>query len=175
MESSTEETEIEKFSKAEKGLKNPEFTKFLRANIFSFIKITDQTRGGLIKGITNPDTFNIMYNVYADYLKDPSILDRINKLKKKTSKWIINGKEEIVTERLIEDMYNELGTLEIIRRQTINKYLDDAKLVLPIVEIRCSRCQWRQSETFSLQVRSSDEGETTFYRCVRCRQTWAES
>ena len=37
-----------------------------------------------------------------------------------------------------------------------------------VVEEECPRCKNPEMETYSVQMRSVDEGETVFYECTRC-------
>lgn len=40
--------------------------------------------------------------------------------------------------------------------------------------VRCKRCKEYQVDTTTKQVRSGDEGETTFYRCRNCGYNWKD-
>lgn len=40
--------------------------------------------------------------------------------------------------------------------------------------VRCKRCKEFQVDTTTKQVRSGDEGETTFYRCRNCGYNWKD-
>ncbi len=169
-------SEIEKFIRAIENLGDKTFKKFIIKNNVSFITITTivSQEGSIQEGFLNSNTLNIIYNIYSDYLKDSTILERIQKIKKKSIIWNVDNKPVPVDIITLEDMYSELKTLENPRRQTINNYLDDAKLVLPTIEVQCTRCRWNRAETFSAQIRSSDEGETNFNRCMRCKYTWSD-
>jgi len=46
--------------------------------------------------------------------------------------------------------------------------------VNPKVEIECSKCKHDEAFFWTKQTRSSDEAETKFYKCVRCKYTWRE-
>ena len=143
MDSATTKITINDLEKIVKKLDNSDFEKFFKENMISFITITSMVPR--LEGYPNPNTLNIIYNIYAEYLKDPSIITRIPKLKKKTIIWKVNEEEKHISVIEIEDMYSELKTLDISRRQAINSYLDDAKLVLPIIEDHCERCHWHQA------------------------------
>ncbi len=45
---------------------------------------------------------------------------------------------------------------------------------LPIMEQRCPKCGHMKAYNWSLQTRAGDEGETAFYKCVKCAHTWRE-
>ena len=79
---------------------------------------------------------------------------------------------------------NTLQT-EIKTSQKINndkkefKILDDEKSeeIHPIVDIdKCAdkNCDSRKAYYWTMQTRSSDEPETQFYKCVKCRKQWRE-
>ncbi len=44
----------------------------------------------------------------------------------------------------------------------------------PIVEIECPKCKNKDAYFWTKQTRSSDEAETKFFRCTKCRYTWRE-
>lgn len=44
--------------------------------------------------------------------------------------------------------------------------------VNPVVEITCPNCKHKQAFFWTLQTRASDESETKFYQCTKCKHTW---
>ncbi|MFX1428047.1 MAG: hypothetical protein ACFFBE_16460 [Promethearchaeota archaeon] len=38
----------------------------------------------------------------------------------------------------------------------------------------CPKCQHKEAETWQIQIRSSDEPSTHFFRCVKCKYSWRE-
>jgi len=44
--------------------------------------------------------------------------------------------------------------------------------ILPVVEIECPKCKHIKAYFWTTQTRSSDESETKFYRCVKCKHAW---
>ena len=44
----------------------------------------------------------------------------------------------------------------------------------PIVDAFCSKCQNNKAYFWTLQTRASDEAETKFFRCTKCRNTWRD-
>ncbi len=44
----------------------------------------------------------------------------------------------------------------------------------PKVEIECPKCDSKEAYFWTRQTRSSDEAETKFYKCVKCKYTWRE-
>ena len=44
--------------------------------------------------------------------------------------------------------------------------------VYPIVEIKCPNCKHNKAYFWTQQTRSSDESETKFYKCAKCKHSW---
>ncbi|RKX65519.1 MAG: transcription factor S, partial [Tenericutes bacterium] len=44
----------------------------------------------------------------------------------------------------------------------------------PVVEAECPDCGLVKAEFWTMQTRSSDEPETQFFKCKKCRKTWKE-
>ncbi len=44
--------------------------------------------------------------------------------------------------------------------------------VNPKVNMECPKCGHMKAYSWSLQTRASDEGETRFYKCVKCAHRW---
>ena len=44
--------------------------------------------------------------------------------------------------------------------------------VYPIIEMKCPQCKNKKCYFWTLQTRSSDESETKFYKCTKCKHTW---
>jgi DNA-directed RNA polymerase subunit M len=45
---------------------------------------------------------------------------------------------------------------------------------MPTVEAVCKKCKHTEAHFWTSQTRSSDEAETKFYRCTKCKHTWRE-
>ena len=45
----------------------------------------------------------------------------------------------------------------------------------PLVDERCPKCGHGQARAWEIQTRSSDEPETRFYKCEKCKHTWREN
>ena len=39
----------------------------------------------------------------------------------------------------------------------------------------CPKCENQEAETWQVQIRSSDEPSTIFFRCTKCKFTWREN
>ncbi len=57
---------------------------------------------------------------------------------------------------------------------TIPVVEDKSVKILPITKIECPECGNSEAHWWTQQTRSSDEPETRFYRCTRCKKTWRE-
>lgn len=42
----------------------------------------------------------------------------------------------------------------------------------PLVDMTCPKCKNKKSYFWTTQTRSSDESETKFYKCAKCKHTW---
>jgi len=44
--------------------------------------------------------------------------------------------------------------------------------VHPIIDIKCPKCKHKKAYFWTMQTRASDESETKFYKCTKCKYTW---
>ena len=51
----------------------------------------------------------------------------------------------------------------------------DKHTTLPVVEKKCPKCDNMKSYSWQLQMRAGDEGETAFFKCLKCKHTWREN
>ncbi|MCK5177187.1 MAG: transcription factor S [Candidatus Aenigmarchaeota archaeon] len=51
---------------------------------------------------------------------------------------------------------------------------DENSEMLPKLKKKCESCGNGEAYWWSQQTRSSDEPETRFYRCTKCKKTWRE-
>jgi len=51
---------------------------------------------------------------------------------------------------------------------------DDKITVNPTVNMECPKCGHTEAEAWQEQTRSADEPSTSFFRCLKCRNTWRE-
>ncbi|MFX1377551.1 MAG: transcription factor S [Promethearchaeota archaeon] len=51
---------------------------------------------------------------------------------------------------------------------------DDKITVHPITKKDCPKCRNLEAETWQVQIRSSDEPSTHFFKCTKCKFTWRE-
>ncbi len=50
--------------------------------------------------------------------------------------------------------------------------IDQTIETLPKTEMTCPKCENKQAFYWLLQTRSSDEAETQFFRCTKCKHQW---
>ena len=46
--------------------------------------------------------------------------------------------------------------------------------VLPTIAAKCKKCNHDEAHFWTSQTRGSDETETRFFRCKKCKNTWRE-
>jgi DNA-directed RNA polymerase subunit M len=63
---------------------------------------------------------------------------------------------------------------EALERNLIIVKEDDKISVLPKVNETCPKCSFTEAETWNVQIRSSDEPATHFFRCLKCKHTWRQ-
>ena len=52
---------------------------------------------------------------------------------------------------------------------------EEDKIALhPQVKKTCPKCEHKKAEAWQVQIRSSDEPSTHFFRCLKCKHTWRE-
>jgi DNA-directed RNA polymerase subunit M len=61
---------------------------------------------------------------------------------------------------------------KIDRRDAIAVINEDEENTYPIVQIDCPKCENKKAYFWTTQTRSSDEPETKFYKCTKCKHTW---
>jgi len=68
---------------------------------------------------------------------------------------------------LIKEVAKEVIRLEIIEEDTNTK-------TLPITEASCPKCNYEEAHYWLLQTRASDEPETRFFQCAKCKHRWRD-
>ena len=51
---------------------------------------------------------------------------------------------------------------------------EEEKETLPEINAECKKCKNSRAYFWTLQTRSSDEPETKFYKCTKCKNVWRE-
>jgi len=52
--------------------------------------------------------------------------------------------------------------------------VNETDAALPITEERCPKCKHNRAYWWTKQTRASDEPETRFLKCEKCKTTWRE-
>ncbi|XP_028752931.1 DNA-directed RNA polymerase I subunit RPA12-like [Neltuma alba] len=76
----------------------------------------------------------------------------------------ISGKEISYTISA-EDIRRELGII----------IMEEQKVQLSKVNKKCEKCGHGEANFYTRQMRSADEGQTTFYTCTRCGHQFQEN
>ncbi|RLN19715.1 DNA-directed RNA polymerase I subunit RPA12-like [Panicum miliaceum] len=66
-------------------------------------------------------------------------------------------------------------TAEDIRRELKIDPFEEVLVRRPVTSKTCPKCNHSKAEYYSRQMRSVDEGETTFYECTECRHKFKEN
>lgn len=52
--------------------------------------------------------------------------------------------------------------------------IDSEVETLPVVEVKCDKCNNNKARFWLVQTRAGDEAETKFFRCTKCKHTWRD-
>ncbi len=63
---------------------------------------------------------------------------------------------------------------EVVEKNREVEVVDEANETLPKTEAECSKCGHNEAYFWMIQTRASDEPETRFFRCGKCKYTWRE-
>lgn len=63
---------------------------------------------------------------------------------------------------------------KIQEKEKIGVLKDDESNVWPTVKEICPKCGNDEAFFHSVQTRSGDEAETSFFRCTKCKHVWRE-
>ncbi|KAJ7959374.1 DNA-directed RNA polymerase subunit, partial [Quillaja saponaria] len=66
-------------------------------------------------------------------------------------------------------------TAEDIRRELGIVIIEEQKVQLSKVNKKCEKCGHDEANYYTRQMRSADEGQTTFYTCTRCSHQFQEN
>jgi len=61
---------------------------------------------------------------------------------------------------------------EKIEKKTPIAVIKEDDNIHPIVDMKCVKCKNKKCYFWTQQTRSSDESETKFYKCTKCKHTW---
>jgi transcription factor S len=63
---------------------------------------------------------------------------------------------------------------KIIIHDSVAVINEDLSATQPIVQILCQKCKNKDAYFWTSQTRASDESETKFYKCTKCKHTWRD-
>ena len=63
---------------------------------------------------------------------------------------------------------------KIEKEKKQKKAEEEIQETMPVADAECTKCGNTRAYNWSEQTRASDEPETQFYRCTKCRYTWRE-
>lgn len=63
---------------------------------------------------------------------------------------------------------------EVVKTTKSIEVIEEEKEVYPLVEVECTKCKNRKAYFWTVQTRASDEPETKFYKCQKCKYTWRD-
>ncbi len=66
----------------------------------------------------------------------------------------------------LKEVVEEEKEMEIIE--------EDKNQTLPLIEAICPKCGHDKAYFWMIQTRASDEPETKFFRCEKCKHTWRD-
>ena len=100
-----------------------------------------------------------------------------NLLRKKNENGKVFFKCNCGYQEAIEDDESELQKRIQQKKDALTQKLivvsDDDKIsVHPIVTMDCPKCSYTEAEAWQEQTRSADEPSTSFFRCIKCKNTW---
>ncbi len=57
-------------------------------------------------------------------------------------------------------------------KEIVEVIKEGADIIHPTVEMECLKCKNNKAYFWAMQTRASDESETKFYKCTKCKYTW---
>jgi len=67
---------------------------------------------------------------------------------------------------IMKEKLKEGGKIEIIKPESME--------TMPEVKAECKKCGHKKAYYWVAQTRASDEAETKFFECVKCKHRWRE-
>ena len=75
-------------------------------------------------------------------------------------------KENSVEKAKIRDIIQQKAGIDVVDKNTED--------LLPLTDATCPKCGHEKAFYWLIQTRASDEPETKFHRCQKCKHTWRE-
>ena len=82
------------------------------------------------------------------------------------------GYQEIL--ELLVDLESVQKKRDALKKNLIIVSEEDKVSLHPIAKKTCPKCENKKAESWQVQIRSSDEPSTHFFRCTQCKFTWRE-
>ncbi|MFC1734187.1 transcription factor S [candidate division KSB1 bacterium] len=75
-------------------------------------------------------------------------------------------KSKDVSQAKLKEIVAKEKEVEVVDREDVES--------MPEVETECPKCHNMKAYFWLVQTRASDEPETKFYRCTKCKHTWRD-
>ncbi len=69
---------------------------------------------------------------------------------------------------------DDVVIIEKSEKQKEIEVINEAETMYPVVDAECPKCGHDKAEFWTRQMRSADEPETRFFKCVNCKHVWRE-
>ncbi len=76
-----------------------------------------------------------------------------------------NYKNKLEEQPTIKEKVNQEKELEVIDKEVET---------LPMTEAECPKCHHKNAYYWTVQTRASDEPETKFFKCEKCKNIWRD-
>jgi len=63
---------------------------------------------------------------------------------------------------------------EVVKQEKDIEVIEDQPEILPETQEECPKCEHKTAYFWTIQTRASDEPETKFLRCKKCKHTWRD-
>lgn len=90
--------------------------------------------------------------------------------------------KSLMMNRAGKSVCGKCGHMGVHKKISTSEKVDGQKLQIAVVDEReelmskvkedCPKCKHNECYFWSRQTRAGDEGETSFYKCVKCKHTW---
>ncbi len=63
---------------------------------------------------------------------------------------------------------------ETIKQEAKIQVVDQDIEAYPLIDVKCEKCNHKKAYFWTIQTRASDEPETKFYKCEKCKFIWRD-
>lgn len=74
----------------------------------------------------------------------------------------------------VEKELEETTIKETIKKENEIPVIENEMNPNPLVEEKCPKCGHNEARYWTVQTRASDEPETKFFKCEKCKHTWRD-